>query len=63
MMAGMYHIENDTVVGTVGGTLLAIVPQLDTADVVRTLVLAAVGAVASFFVTQFCRWLWRRWNK
>lgn len=62
-MAGIHHIENDTIAGTVGGTILAIIPQLDTADVVRTLILATVGAVASFFVTQLCKWLWAKRKK
>lgn len=56
----MHHIENDTIAGTIGGTVLAILPQLNTLDVTRTIILAAVGAVASFFVTQLCKWLWSR---
>lgn len=59
-MAGMHHIENDTIAGTIGGTILAILPQLNTLDVTRTIILAAVGAVASFLVTQMCKWLWSR---
>ena len=47
-----HPIESDTVIGTVGGTILSIIPHLDSADVIRTLILAAVGAVASFLVTQ-----------
>lgn len=59
-MAGMHHIENDTIAGTIGGTILAILPQLNTLDVTRTIILAAVGAVASFLVTQLCKWIWKR---
>lgn len=62
-MAGMHHIENDTIAGTIGGTILSIVPQLDTLDVARTVILAAVGAVASFLVSQLCKWIWRRIRK
>lgn len=60
VMAGMHHIENDTIAGTIGGTILAILPQLNSLDVTRTIILAAVGAVASFLVTQLCKWLWGR---
>lgn len=56
----MHHIENDTIAGTIGGTILAILPQLNSLDVVRTVILAAVGAVASFLVTQLCKWMWNR---
>lgn len=56
----MHHIENDTIAGTIGGTILAILPQLNSLDVTRTIILAAVGAVASFLVTQLCKWLWIR---
>jgi uncharacterized membrane protein YeaQ/YmgE (transglycosylase-associated protein family) len=55
-MAGLHHIENDTVAGTIGGTLLAILPNLETTDITRTIVLGAVGAIASFVITQLCKW-------
>ena len=58
-----HHIENDTIVGTVGGTILSIIPHLDSGDVIRTLILAAVGAVASFLVTQFMKWVKMRIKK
>ena len=58
-----YHIENDTIAGTVGGTILSVIPNLDTADVLRTLILAAVGAAASFLATQFLKWILKRIKK
>jgi hypothetical protein len=58
-----HHIENDTIVGTVGGTVLSVIPNLDTADVLRTLILAAVGAAASFLATQFLKWILKRIKK
>ena len=58
-----YHIENDTIVGTVGGTILSVIPSVETGDVVRTLILATVGAVASFLATQILKWIWRRIKK
>jgi len=61
-MAGFNHIENDTVTGTVGGTLLAVFAQLEGTDVLRTVILASIGAVASFIVSRLTKWLWN-WLK
>lgn len=48
-------------IGTTGGTLLSVVGQLGVHDVVRTAVLAAIGAVVSFAVTLLLqRWCRRR---
>ncbi len=38
-------------IGTGGGTLLGILGQLGMHDVLKTALLAAIGAVVSFFVT------------
>ena len=46
-------------IGTGGGTLLTVVAQLGMHDVVRTAVLAAIGAVVSFAVT----WGLQRWRR
>ena len=46
-------------IGTGGGTLLSVLAQLGTHDMVRTAVLAAIGAVVSFAVT----WALQRWGK
>ena len=48
-------------IGTTGGTLLGIVGQLGMHDVVKTAVLAAIGAVVSFGVSLLLqRWARRR---
>ena len=46
-------------IGTGGGTLLSVLAQLGMHDMVRTAVLAAIGAVVSFAVT----WALQRWGK
>jgi len=46
-------------VGTSGGTLLSVVAQLGMHDMVKTAVLAAIGAVVSFAVT----WALQRWRR
>ena len=55
-MAGYNHTHNDTISGTLGGTLLAVITQLDGSDIIRTLILASLGAIASFVVSHFCKW-------
>jgi len=46
-------------IGTTGGTLLSTVAQLGLHDVVKTVVLATIGAVVSFTVTLLLQ-RWRR---
>ena len=55
-----HHVQSDTIVGTVGGTILALVPQLDSGDVVRTFIMATAGAAASFLTTKFLKWIWSK---
>jgi len=47
-------------IGTTGGTLLSIVGQLGVHDMLRTALLAAIGAVVSFAVTWLMQRLWQR---
>jgi len=37
--------------GTAGGTFLSVLPNLQSADVLKTVVLAAIGAVVSFTIS------------
>jgi mannitol-specific phosphotransferase system IIBC component len=43
--------NNPTLMGTAGGTLLSIVPNLSSNDIVKTVILATVGAVVSFMIS------------
>lgn len=54
-------VESDTTlrIGTASGTLLSIMPNIFSEDIARTVVLAAVGAMASFMVTLFLKWIFR----
>lgn len=49
-----------TQVGTAGGTFLSIVPNVYSEDVLRTVVLAIVGAVVSFVVSVLLRCLMKK---
>lgn len=37
--------------GTAGGTFLSIIPNIQSADVMKTVLLAAIGAVVSFTIS------------
>jgi hypothetical protein len=49
-----------TIAGTAGGTLLAVFSNLHMDDLVKTTVLAVLGAVVSFTVTLAMKWLIQR---
>lgn len=51
------HFHAGTKAGTVGGTLTTIIANLDAGDVVRTCILATVGALVSFTVSVILKWL------
>jgi CBS-domain-containing membrane protein len=60
----MLAYENQrTVVSTVGGTLISLFVGVNYDDVMKTAVLAFVGAVVSFIASMFMRWLTRRLMK
>jgi hypothetical protein len=44
-------------VGTTSGTLLSIIPNIFSEDILKTVILAAVGAIVSFSVSLFLKWL------
>ena len=44
-------------VGTAGGTLLSMVPNIASVDIFRTIILACIGAIVSFFVTLLLKWM------
>ena len=49
--------------GTAGGTLLTIFGNISSEDLVKTAILAAIGAVVSFSVTLFLKFLIKRFKK
>ncbi len=57
----MGHISNQSA-GTVGGTLLAIVGVVDPSDMLKTAVLAAIGAAVSFIVSAVLKRLFKSKN-
>jgi hypothetical protein len=59
----MTHYNHSTLLGTVSGTVLTVIVNLDLQDITKTAVLAAVGAVVSFVVSVSLKWIVRRLNK
>jgi mannitol-specific phosphotransferase system IIBC component len=45
------------VAGTAGGTLLTIFANIHSEDVIKTAVLACIGAVVSFMISLFIKWM------
>lgn len=46
--------------GTIGGTLLSIFSNIQSEDIIKTSVLAGIGAIVSFFVSLGLKWIIRR---
>ena len=49
--------------GTVSGTFLSILPNILSEDIAKTIILAVVGATASFMVSLLLKWLTKNKNK
>jgi uncharacterized membrane protein len=58
-----YHDDHSTAIGTTTGTALSVFATLDPQDYIKTIVLACVGAVVSFTVTVFLKWVWEKLKK
>jgi len=58
----MSHPEgkSDTLPGTLAGTLASIFSTIHGDDLIRTVLLACVGATVSFLLSRFLGWMSRR---
>ena len=52
-----------TTYGTLGGVITILVVNISAGDMLRTIVLAAIGAVVSLGVSLFCKYCLRKWRK
>lgn len=43
--------------GTISGTVLSILPNILSEDIIKTVLLAAVGATVSFTITLLLKWI------
>ncbi|MEC4050762.1 hypothetical protein OX284_015085 [Flavobacterium sp. SUN046] len=55
--------NNPTLMGTAGGTFLSVVPNLTSNDIVKTVILATVGAVVSFTISLLLKSLNKKHKK
>ena len=49
--------------GTASGTLLSIVPNIMSVDILKTIILATLGAVVSFVVSLVLKILFKKYSK
>jgi hypothetical protein len=56
-MAMIVH-HSDQAIGTLGGTLIAFIGIVDGSDILKTSILACIGAVVSFGVSKLMHKLW-----
>ena len=55
--------NSDTVAGVACGTLLVVFVQIPTSDIAKTILLAIIGAIASFTATVCLKWIKRKIEK
>jgi hypothetical protein len=53
---GIYH--SDQAMGTLGGTVIAFIGIVDGSDILKTGILACVGAIVSFGVSKGLHKIW-----
>lgn len=58
-MSTQHHTEIGTILGTVSGTALTVVVNIHSQDIIKTGVLAAVGAVVSYLVSVMLKKLFK----
>ncbi len=51
------NIESGTILGTVSGTVLTVAVNIVSSDILKTVILASLGAVVSFSVSLLLNWL------
>jgi len=57
------HFTGHTTYGTLGGIITIVIANISAGDLLRTIVLAAVGAVVSLSVSLGCKYCLRKWRK
>ena len=55
--------SNPTLMGTAGGTFLSVIPNLNSEDVLKTVLLAAVGAVVSFGISMVLKFVLKKYKR
>jgi hypothetical protein len=58
----MNHSDH-TLMGTAGGTFLSVLPNLHSDDILKTIILAALGAIVSFVISMTLKYLIKKHKK
>lgn len=61
MQQHTFHFS--TKAGTAGGTLSIILANITSHDIVKTIILAAIGAMVSFGVSHLLKYLFGKWKR
>lgn len=56
-------VNQPTFMGTAGGTLLSLMATIGSSDVIKTIVLASIGATVSFLVSLLLKCLFKKHEK
>jgi hypothetical protein len=57
------NIESGTILGTVSGTVLTVAVNVGSSDILKTVILASLGAVVSFSVSLLLKWIVKRFKR
>ena len=52
-----YNLDTDTLSCTAGGTLLVLLYTVSPSELLNTVIIAATGALVSFMVSLFCKFI------
>lgn len=55
--------SDPTLISTAGGTFLSVVPNLHSEDVLKTVLLAAIGAIVSFGISMVFKFFIKKHKK
>jgi hypothetical protein len=55
--------SNPTLIGTAGGTFLSVLPNLHSEDVLKTVLLATIGAMVSFVISMALKFFIKKHKK
>lgn len=55
--------NNSTLMGTAGGTFLSILPNIQSEDIFKTVILASLGAIVSYTISLVLKSLNRKHKK
>lgn len=57
------NFTGHTKYGTAGGIITILLYNINTDDILKTIVLAATGAIVSFFISLMLKYCIRKWRK